>query len=154
MKHTPILNRDDDVSVYTCLCEFKKLHQVFIDKKQVHTTVVLMKDLWENQGMFYYLATAPYLEIGLHGWEHKDYSTLSYEECYSDLKKSLDYWKDNSLRMTGQFKEIKTFFAPWNREGDEIRQACADLGLNFCNVRKGLWNGYNVRSFHWWSVKI
>lgn len=148
----PKLYRDDDPSVYTCAHEFKELHKKFIEKKQVHTVALLMKDLWQNHSLFYYLATAPYLDVALHGWEHKDYSKLSYEECYSDLKKSLDYWKENSDRMIGHHKEIKTFFAPWNKESDNIKKACADLGLQFCNTKKGNWNGFEVKSFHYWSA--
>jgi len=152
MNPTNILWRDDDPNVYTCPHIFKELHQKFIDKKQVHTVAVIMKDLWQNHALFYYLATAPYLDIGLHGWEHKDYSLLSYEECCKDLKTALDYWQENSTRMAGVCKPIKIFFAPWNHDGDNIRKACADLGLEFCNVRKGNWNGQYVCSFHWWSA--
>lgn len=147
-----ILWRDDDPNVYTCSHSFKKLHQKFIDKKITHTVAVLMKDLWQNHSLFYYLATAPYLEIGLHGWEHKDYSKLSYEECYQDIKKSLEYWHDNSQRMVKRSKDIKIFFAPWNREGENIKKACQDLGLEFCNTKKGIWNGYEIKSFHHWSA--
>lgn len=152
MKLTNTLIRDDDISVHTCPHEFKELHKKFIEKKQTHTVAVIMKDLWLNQAIFYYLAIAPYLEIGLHGWEHEDYSKLSYQKCYEDIKKSLDYWKENSFRMVGKAKEINTFFAPWNRESNNIKQACAEAGLNFCNVRKGKWCGYEVRSFHSWSA--
>src|SRR3990167_4681098 len=148
----PELWRDDDLSVYTDICLFKALHQKFINKKQVHTVAVIMKDLWLNQAIFYYLATMPYLDIGLHGWEHKDYSTIAYTECYDDLKKSLDYWWENSLRMTNQCKKITTFFAPWNREGENIKLACKNLALEFCNTKGGAWNGYKVKSFHWWSA--
>jgi len=144
--------RDDDISVFTCPHEFKELHKKFIEKKTVHTVAVVMKDLWLNQAIFYYLATAPYLKIGLHGWEHKDYSGLNYEECYEDLKKSLDYWKDNSLRMIGNFKPIEIFFAPWNNEGENIKRACIELGLKFCAVKGGDWEGYKVKSFHSWSA--
>mgnify|MGYP002813249201 FL=1 len=154
----PTLYRDDDPNVYTCVHEFKKLHQRFIDKKTVHTVAVLMKDLWQNHALFYYLATAPYLEIGLHGWEHKDYSKLTYEECYNDILMSLHYWKENSDRMLHKHgtvvlsKEIKIFFAPWNRDGYNIRAACEDLGLEFCNVKGGRWKGYIIKSFHHWSA--
>lgn len=154
MKTTNILFRDDDPSVYTCPYEFKKIHQQFIDKKTTHTVAVLMKDLWQNHSLFYYLATAPYLDIGLHGWEHKDYSILSYNECYEDIKKSLDYWEENTSRMVGKTKKITTFFAPWNREGEEIKKACKDLGLKFCAVRKGEWEGQYIKSFHYWSYEI
>ena len=150
----PTLIRDDDINVYTDAFKFKELHQGFIDKKQVHTIAVLMKDIWENHALFWYIANAPYLEIGLHGWEHKDYSKLTYEECYQDLKRSLEYWKEKNVNMAKEPKIITTFFAPWNREGENIKNACYALGLNFCNVKKGNWNGYTVRSFHWWNTII
>jgi len=154
MKTINILFRDDDINVYTDAFRFKELHQRFVREGRVHTVAVIMKDLWENHALFYYLATAPFLEIGLHGWEHKDYSLLSATECVEDLRKSLDYWQENSIRMTRQCKEITTFFAPWNKEGEGIKKACQDLGLKFCDVRKGKWNGKEVRSFHWWNCII
>lgn len=120
----------------------------------MHTVAVIMKDLWENHALFYYLATAPYLEIGLHGWEHKDYSEMYDYECIEDLRKALEYWEENSRRMTGKCKKIKTFFAPWNKEGKGIKQACSALGLEFCAVKGGDWNGKKVRSFHWWNLII
>ena len=155
MKTTPILFRDDDINFLTDAFRFKELHERFIRKRQMHTVAVIMKDLWENHALFYYLATAPYLEIGLHGWEHKDYSQCDDVECYEDLSKSLEYWQENASRMTGKpAKKIKTFFAPWNRSGKDIKRTCEDLGLKFCDVRKGKWNGYNVKSFHWWNCII
>ena len=159
MKYTNILYRDDDVNVYTDAFEFKKLHQQFIDKNQVHTVAVIMKDLWENHALFWYLATAPLLQVELHGWEHKDYSLLSYEECYSDIQKSLTYWETNYTRMVYPnnkgitvYKSITTFFAPWNKESENIKQACADLGLRFCNVKGGIWEKNKIKSFHWWNI--
>ena len=143
--------RDDDPNVYTDAYLFRELHKQFIAKNTVHTVAILMKDLWQNHALFWYLATAPLLNIGLHGWEHKDYSKLSYEECYDDLKKSLDYWKENSTRMTGQCKPIDTFFAPWNRGGENIERACKDLGLKFCATKEGEWDGKIIKSFHWWN---
>jgi len=154
--NTTTLSRDDDINVYTSVYLLDKVHKPFLSTSRVHTVALLMKDLWENHALFYYLLVTPFLEVGLHGWEHKDYSVLSYDECYSDLKKSLEYWNENATRMlkTDRLpdgKEIKIFFAPWNREGENIRKACADLGLRFCNVGKGMWEEYWVKSFHWWS---
>jgi len=151
------LYRDDDVNVYTNAFAFKDLHQQFIAKKQVHTVAVLMKDLWENHALFWYLATAPLLEIGLHGWIHVDYSKLEYTACYRDLKTSLDYWQENATRMLQvqelpENKKIKIFFAPWNHEAPPIRYACRDLNLKFCNVKGGEWEGYKIKSFHHWNA--
>ena len=154
MNHTNTLYRDDDISVFTCLHTFKEIHKQFIADKQKHYVAVIMKDLWLNQGIFYYLAKTPYLEIGLHGWEHKDYSKLTYSECRKDLQKSLDYWYENSNRMIYSAKKIDIFFAPWNKESKEIRKACSDLGLKFCNVKKGEWEGNYIKSMHWWSHEI
>ena len=152
MNNMPILFRDDDCNVYTDAFRFKELHERFIKKGEVHTVAVIMKDLWENHALFYYLTTAPLLEIGLHGWEHKDYSTLSYEECYEDIAKSLAYWRENSMRMVGTYKPIDTFFSPWNREGENIKRACQTLGLKFCATKRGEWDGKMIKSFHWWAI--
>lgn len=144
--------RDDDPNVYTDVCIFKQIHANFIKRGETHTVAVIMKNLWKNHALFYYLATAPNLVIGLHGWEHKDYSTLSLEECDDDIRLSIDYWKENATRMVGNAKPITTFFAPWNRESWSIRKACEQNGLKFCNVKNGEWEGETVKSFHWWSV--
>jgi len=159
MKNINTLHRDDDPNVYTDMYLFKQLHEKFIEAKQVHTVAVIMKDLWQNHALFYYLLTAPYLEIGLHGWEHKDYSLLSYKECFADLKKSLNYWFENGIRILGsdripEGKNIKIFFAPWNKTSGSIELACSDLGLKFCDIRKGRWEDYNIRSFHWWHASM
>lgn len=143
--------RDDDINLYTCVELFKKIHEKFIESKVEHTVAVCMKDLWQNQALFYYLNSAPYLKVELHGWEHKDYSILSYEECFGDLRKSLGYWYENSERMLGSSHKITTFFAPWNRESDNIRRACWDLNLKFCNVQRGEWNDQEIKSFHYWA---
>lgn len=147
-----ILFRDDDPNVHTDAHLFRDLHEQFIARGVEHTAAVLMRDLWDNHALFWYLATAPYLTIGLHGWEHKDYSVLSYDECLSDLKRSLAYWHEHATRMVGHAKPITTFFAPWNRSSENIRKACTDAGLKFCNVKAGSWEGRIVRSFHWWNV--
>src|SRR3990167_10733706 len=151
------LYRDDDINVYTDAFVFKDLHKQFIAKKQVHTVAVLMKDLWDNHALFWYLATAPLLEVGLHGWEHVDYSTLRYETCLAHLRTSLDYWETNVKRMLQlselpEEKNIRIFFAPWNKESDEIKDACQAVGLKFCNVKNGKWEDYNIKSFHWWNT--
>ncbi|MEK7113094.1 MAG: hypothetical protein AAB875_07330 [Patescibacteria group bacterium] len=148
------LYRDDDVNVYTCPFAFKALHEEFIKRKEVHTVAVIMKDLWENHALFYYLATAPYLEIGLHGWEHWDYSEYSYENCYIELNKALEYWEENAKRMVGYAKPIDTFFAPWNHESEYIKLACKELGLKFCATKKGEWDGKYINSFHHWYLEL
>jgi hypothetical protein len=152
-----VLYRDDDVGVHTDFYLFRKLHEEFINKEQDHTVGVIMKDLWENQAVFYYLATAPYLKVALHGWEHKDYSAAGYAQCKRDIVKSLHYWDTNVKRMlkvedVPKDKKIEMFFAPWNKSSPEIKRACEKTGLRFCDVGGGWWEGIKVKSFHWWAV--
>lgn len=147
----PKIYRDDDVNVYTDAYKFKEIHEYFLVRGKRHMAAVIMKDLWENHALFWYLATSPLLGVGLHGWEHKDYSKLSYEECYEDLKKSIEYWNERTMSMVGNTKKIEIFFAPWNREGEGIKKACDDLGLKFCNKREGYWDKYYIKSFHHWN---
>ena len=78
---------------------------------------------------------------------------MLFRSCIVDLEKSLNYWQENSDRMIGKHKEIKIFFAPWNKAEKPIIDACKDLGLKFCNVKKGNWEDYYVKSFHWWSYE-
>lgn len=151
----PKLYRDDDCNVYTDVFLFKTLHEEFIKRKEVHTVAVIMKDLWENHALFYYLVTAPYMDVELHGWEHKDYSLLTEKECREDIERALNYWMSNAIRMTGKPpRPITTFFAPWNHEGESIKSACEYYGLKFCSVKKGEWEGYNVHSFHHWYLEL
>jgi hypothetical protein len=154
-----MIYRDDDCNVYTDFYLFRKLHEAFIAEGKTHTVACIMKDLWQNHAVFYYLITAPNLDVELHGWEHKDYSQMSKEECLEDLIKALDYYKENSSRMLKtdyealpDIKKITTFYAPWNKRGEGIVSACDDLGLKFCDVKQGEWEGKPITSFHWWSA--
>lgn len=65
--------RDDDINVYTDFTLFKQVHELFKEYKVNHRLGVLAKDLWENKELFWYLCSEPYLDVQLHGWEHKDY---------------------------------------------------------------------------------
>jgi len=145
-----IIIRDDDISVHTCPHSFKEVHQFFIDHKIIHTVACLMKDLWENQAVFHYLITAPYLNIELHGLTHKNYSLMTYDEAFAELRGAMDYYNINAKRMLNtlvelpELKRLTTFFSPWNKDSETIRKVCADLGLRFNNT----WDEF---SFHCWS---
>lgn len=154
-----ILYRDDDVNVHTDFWLFRQINEVFKKVGKDHTIAILMKDFRENYAVWKYITSEPNIVVGLHGWEHKDYSKMPRDEVYYDLKKALDYYKENLTRMYQKKyedfpanKRIDTFFAPWNRESEIVRSVCGRLGLKFCNVSQGEWDGKDVASFHWWSA--
>lgn len=99
-----------------------------------------MKDIWDNKGIWYWMQSAN-LEIGLHGWTHRDYSILTEQVVYTDLLTSLDYYKKH-----GGKKEIKVFYPPWNRTSKALEKVCGQLGLTV-DTRKG----GEVYNFHWWT---
>ena len=140
------LFRDDDVSKYTDIQTFLKIHDLFKKYKKVHTCAVEMDGLFDSRGVWHLLQTEPLIEIGLHGWTHKDYSILSYDEICDDFKKSLDYWNSHSYEGYGKVIQIKTYYPTWNRVSDNLMRACATYRLKL-DARVG----GEVFNFHWWN---
>jgi hypothetical protein len=145
------LYRDDDVSKFTDISLFMKVHSLFGKYQKLHTVAVEMEDLWENKVIWYILVTQKNIKVDLHGWKHKDYSILSYQEIVDDIRRSLDYWYMNIERgygidAIGKDKKITTFFPPWNRVSDNLKKACIDTGLTLDSRIGG-----DVYNFHWWA---
>jgi len=140
-----MLYRDDDICKWTDLTEFKKLH----------TCAVLFEGIADNYGLFHYLVTAPLLDVQLHGWRHRDYSVLSKEEILIDFFRAIAYWNHNVTRRYGKeildnaLKRITTYYPPWNRVHDNIKEACKEAGLKVDNRVGG-----EVFNFHYWSAKL
>lgn len=138
--------RDDDISKYTDINLITKIHSLFIKYNKIHTVTLEMSGLWDNKVIWYWLMTTPNLDIGLHGWEHKDYSQLDYSEIYFDLKSSLNYWNFNIARGKYEPKTIKVFYPPWNKTSENLERVCRDLGLEVDNREGG-----EVYNLHWWA---
>lgn len=150
-----MIYRDDDICVHTDAHLFKKLHEEFKKRKLTHTVAVTMKDIWNNMAIFYYIITEPYLSVELHGWEHEDYSTMDFFDCVISLRNCLNYYNKHATRILGiipEDKKITTLFAPWNKSSIDIIKACNHLGLKFCDVPFGEWEGESIKSLHWWNV--
>jgi len=142
------LYRDDDVNKYTDMELMERIHKLFLESNKIHTVAVEMEDLWESKEVWYWLMTTPNIDVGLHGWTHKDYSALSYEEIRKDIQQALDYWNMH-IKMAG-YKErpIKVFFPPWNRVSQRLRDACANLKMKVDDRVGG-----EVYNFHWWTFR-
>lgn len=149
-----ILFRDDDINIYTDMGIFTRVHDLFDKHNKVHTIAVEMRDLWESKDIFYYIAMKRNIKVGLHGWTHKDYSKLSFEECNHDIEKSLNYWNGNRNRMitpemaAHESNRIDTFYPPWNRVSDNLIRACERNGLKV-DARYSL---PEVYIFHFWAM--
>jgi len=141
-----MLYRDDDVSKFTDIGLITKIHSLFVKYNKIHTIAVEMDGLWENKVVWYWLMTASNLDVGLHGWTHKDYSILPAEDIELDIQKSISYWNYNIERGKYKPKELKVFYPPWNKTSSLLEEICGKHGLSVNNEVGG--DTYN---FHWWT---
>jgi peptidoglycan/xylan/chitin deacetylase (PgdA/CDA1 family) len=141
------LYRDDDISVTSDCRLLREVHELFLKYNRIHTIAVLMKDIWDNKEVWYWLMTTPNLQIGLHGWTHKDYSIISEEEIRDDFNLCFEYWKFRISENKKEYIPIKTFFPPWNKISNTLIKVCAEFGLDL-DYRKG----GDVYNFHYWAL--
>lgn len=139
------LYRDDDINKFTDIATFKAINDLFKKYGKIHTCAIEMEGLWESKGIWYLLTTEPNVEIGLHGWTHKDYSLLPIDEIVHDIERSLEYWRTKVARGFGadKVKPIKVFYPPWNKVSPNLINACAEFDLKVDAT-----SGYQ---FHWWE---
>lgn len=141
-----MLWRDDDISVTTDATLLVKIHELFVKYHKTHTVAVQMKDIWENKEVWYFLMTAPNLNIGLHGWEHTDYSRIPRAEIKHELSMALDYWNFMIARGNYEPKPLSVFYPPWNKINEDLVDVCKELGLRVDNRVGG-----DVFNFHSWE---
>jgi peptidoglycan/xylan/chitin deacetylase (PgdA/CDA1 family) len=139
--------RDDDISVTSNCDLLRHVHELFIKYNKTHTIAVLMKDIWENKEIWYWMMTAPNLEICLHGWDHKDYSVMNEEDIRKDLNLCLNYWEKELKDHKKEYIHIKKFLPPWNRVNATLIKICDEFGLEVDNRIGGL-----VYNFHYWCM--
>lgn len=63
------------------------------------------------------------MEIGAHTYSHPDFTNMSYEEIYKEVKTSIDFL-ENELGI-----KIETFSFPFGNFNDESIQVLKDLGI-------------------------
>lgn len=140
------LFRDDDISYTSDIHLVMKAHDIITKNGHIHTVAVQMYRLWECKEIWFWLMTAKNLAIGLHCWEHDDYSAMSAQKASEHIKRSLEYWKDKRHPSYNPPK-IKTFFPPWNKTSDQLMQACTLNGLRLDSRVGG-----EVYGFHYWEL--
>ena len=143
------LYRDDDPSVTTDINLFVKVHRLFLQYDRIHRVAVLFDNLWENRELWFYLVSAPKLEIAWHGRTHKDYGKLSYQECRDDIQWSLEMWQARVSRGGYKVPPIRYAHPPWHSVSPELARACADSGI-VLDARQGP----PVFNFHYWSTAL
>ena len=121
--------RDDDISLHTELSSIREFNSHYLKYNEIHTMAIIARDLWNNRELTYWLESTPMLDLQYHGLDHVDYSKLSVQECYDQLKEGKEYLEDKLHRP------IRVFYPPWNIEDQMVRSVCQRLGLEFDNRR-------------------
>ena len=148
-----MLYRDDDINIYTSLWLFMKVDELFQKYNKIHTIAIEVKDLWENKELFNYILRSLSIQVGLHGWTHRDYSIMPYEDVLVDLQKAIEYWEQRKMGGYGDLvktplKKFKTFYPTWNRVSPELKRACDTVGLELDSRERGS----DLYSFHYWAL--
>lgn len=141
------LFRDDDISKYTDMTLMREVHQLFIDNKKIHTVSVEVEGLWDNKLVWYWLMTAPNLQIGLHGWNHSDYSVMAITDIIDHFQRSYRYWSERIAGGGYEKRDFVAFYPPWNKVGNGLRMVCEEYKLPLDNRVGG-----EVYNFHWWTM--
>jgi len=77
----------------------------------------------DNKDLIKYLNSIPD-KIALHGLYHTDYSKMSYDEQYRDIKLGLEI-----LKKLFPQKRVRDFVAPYNRTNADTFKVCKKFGL-------------------------
>lgn len=141
------LFRDDDISYTSNINLLMETHELFLKHDRQHLVTVQMYRLWENKEVWFWLMTAKNLAVGLHGWEHDDYSLMPEHNAAEQIKKSLDYWQTVSARGGYQAPPITTFYPPWNHVSHTLDVAVRKCGL----LLDSRWRA-PVYGFHYWEL--
>ena len=132
-----------------------RIQDLFDKYNKTHTCAVLMEDLWESKGVWFWLMTTKNIDVTLHGWKHDDYTMCSKEIIKDTLSICLDYWEENSKRAMDvygyEFRPLKVFYPPWNKTSPALIEACRELGLEV-NTKTRQSHPGEVWDFHWWEA--
>ena len=141
--------RNDDVGFTSDWRLLDQAHLMIRNAGKRHVIAVLMERLWDNKEIWFWLMDhADEIEIGLHGWQHHDYSTRAIDDIHDDIRRSLELW-NNHRKAYPAAKPLTVFYPPWNRVGQPLIDACAANGMTVDAAWK---KDTGVYGFHSWEL--
>lgn len=115
--------RDDDISVLTNVVDFKKVHEIFNEYKQIHTIAILTKDLHKNTELVNYINSQDDIDIQVHAHEHIDFVFASNDEVRNQLNTC-------ALTIEALFNVTPTvFYPPFNSCDERVIRIAKECGL-------------------------
>ena len=153
--------RDDDIYMTKSLIEdihfynlkqFKKIHKLLTKRRFIHTLAIIASEIDKYPKLTKYLLKHKNeCSFQSHGWEHLDYSEMSENDIYYYLDKA-----NKKIEKTFCTK-VTTFYAPYNKFSQKLRNVCNTLRLELNDdfVLPVQWlKGKRSKTvnFHYWAV--
>lgn len=143
--------RNDDISKFTKLSEFKMCNEILKKYNITHTIAVLTNGIASHTELLKYINDNKNISVQVHGHDHLDFTNLSEDELhqqFSTAKKTL-----NDLGFNPDM-----WYPPWNRSNYIIEGIAEQYGLKTSFVKCSLeyyikHNGktqYDTINFHSW----
>lgn len=145
--------RDDDISCFTNMEDFKRVHELFNKYEVTHTIAVIAKDINDNQELVKYIFSQPNIDVQLHCWDHIDLTKLEEKELFDTILKG-------ASKLTATFGKTPTIlFPPWNKHNDRMDKVADGIGLTVSSRKISLSQyikfngdvGENTINFHYWA---
>lgn len=148
--------RDDDISCFTNLEDFKRVHDLFIKYETVHTIAVIAKDIEKHPELVNYIKIYQengLIDVQLHCWDHVDLTKGNESAIMIDLENASFKLRE----VLGIMPEI--LFPPWNKHDDRLDRIADSLCLKVSSKKISLSQyikaGGDVDcetiNFHYWS---
>lgn len=147
--------RDDDISCFTNLDDFKRVHDLFNKYETLHTIALIAKDIERHPSLIDYIKSQSNIDVQLHCWDHIDLT-----ECHIiTVKASLEH---GIQKMEEIFNKIPTIlYPPWNRSDERLEEACKEQKLEVSHKKISLpqyikFNGdvsESTINFHYWAAQ-
>jgi peptidoglycan/xylan/chitin deacetylase (PgdA/CDA1 family) len=99
------------------------LNHILQEYGAIATIPITVRVLSRNPDILNYLGNE-HIEIAVHGYVHKDYTKLSYDEIVSHMKHAIAVCNDMGIRPHG-------FRAPYLKTSNEVLRAIAAVGLEY-----------------------
>jgi len=135
--------------------EFVWWDRMFEERNVKHVCSCICGEMDNRPELVKYIKDHPHIEVQIHGWQHKPYYQLSYEECYEDFKKS----KETIEKIFG--KTPKIYYPTWNKVGIQDIKAAGDLGLevrkehigvlDYASIQDGEFPKHREINWHFWA---
>lgn len=145
--------RDDDISCFTNVDDFKRVHELFNKYNVTHTIAVIAKDIDKNSELIEYILSQSNINVQLHCWDHVDMTQLNEIELQWAFSKGV------SCLKTWLKKNPTILYPPWNKHSTPMDEKAKMFDMTVSSKKISLAQyikfggdvGEETINFHYWA---